>query len=241
MGGAQAIAALAYGTEPRRPRRRDRRPRQPVRPGGQAPALAVTSASTASPAPATCSWPSPARRGRGRSNSPPSTCSPRPSTGRPAWCVAASSSTEVCEALAGRARAAGRWSGPTVADAAFGIVAVPGRPRGDRARQRLRPRAPAADRRRARAAGPARHERRLPVRRPGQRDRLRRLRRGLQPRAPDRRCGPLRLRPLAASLPAHDDRGEDRRRRRPSSPPPAPRSPAPRASRCTPSRWRPGS
>ena len=39
MGGAQAIAALAYGTEIGRAGRRDRRPRQPVRAGGQAPGL----------------------------------------------------------------------------------------------------------------------------------------------------------------------------------------------------------
>ena len=56
MGGAQAIAALAYGTETVRPRRRDRRPGQPVRAGGQAPALGDASGSTASPARATCWW-----------------------------------------------------------------------------------------------------------------------------------------------------------------------------------------
>ena len=39
MGGAQAIAALAYGTETVHAGRRDRRPGQPVRAGGQAPAL----------------------------------------------------------------------------------------------------------------------------------------------------------------------------------------------------------
>ena len=72
-----------------------------------------------------------------------------------------------------------------------------GATRGDRARQRVRPRAPAADRRRrrgARAAGPLR---RLPVRRPRQRHRLRRLRRRLQPRAARRaapRASPRRSR-----------------------------------------------
>ena len=39
MGGAHAIAALAYGTETVAAGRRDRRARQPVRAGGQAPAL----------------------------------------------------------------------------------------------------------------------------------------------------------------------------------------------------------
>ena len=39
MGGAQAIAALAHGTETVEPRRRDRRAREPLRAGGQAPAL----------------------------------------------------------------------------------------------------------------------------------------------------------------------------------------------------------
>ena len=38
MGGAQAIAALALGTERDRTGGRDRRPRQPLRPGGEAPA-----------------------------------------------------------------------------------------------------------------------------------------------------------------------------------------------------------
>ena len=39
MGGAQAVAALAYGTETVSAGRRDRRPGQPVRPGGQAPGV----------------------------------------------------------------------------------------------------------------------------------------------------------------------------------------------------------
>ena len=39
MGGAQAIAALAYGTEIGGAGRRDRRPRQPLGPGGQAPGV----------------------------------------------------------------------------------------------------------------------------------------------------------------------------------------------------------
>ena len=41
MGGAQAIAALAYGTESGGARGCDRRARQPVRAGGQAPAVGV--------------------------------------------------------------------------------------------------------------------------------------------------------------------------------------------------------
>ncbi len=54
MGGAQAIAALAYGTETVAAGRRDRRPGQPVRPGGQAPGVRPGRRSTASPARATC-------------------------------------------------------------------------------------------------------------------------------------------------------------------------------------------
>ena len=39
VGGAQAIAALAFGTETVAARGRDRRPWQPLRPGGEAAAL----------------------------------------------------------------------------------------------------------------------------------------------------------------------------------------------------------
>ena len=56
MGGAHAVAALAYGTESIRARRRDRRARAAStcrRPSARCPA---TSASTASSGPATCSW-----------------------------------------------------------------------------------------------------------------------------------------------------------------------------------------
>ena len=51
MGGAQAIAALAYGTETIAAGRRDRRPGQRLRAGGQAPGRRASSASTGSPGP----------------------------------------------------------------------------------------------------------------------------------------------------------------------------------------------
>ena len=106
MGGAQAIAALAYGTETRRARRRDRRPGQPVRAGGQAPARRrrvgidgfagpsdlLVAARRATPASASCGW----RR---------STCSPRPSTARAASSSRSRPRSAVCDALADDARA----------------------------------------------------------------------------------------------------------------------------------------
>ena len=64
MGGAQAIAVLAFGTECDRAGRRDRRPRERVRAGGEAPArLRPRSASTASPGRASLRW-SPTARAR---------------------------------------------------------------------------------------------------------------------------------------------------------------------------------
>ena len=84
MGGAQAIAALAYGTETRRAGRRDRRAGQPLRAGGQAPALGAASGSTASPARATCSCCSARTRASASCGWPRSTCSRRASTARAA-------------------------------------------------------------------------------------------------------------------------------------------------------------
>ena len=55
MGGAQAIAALAYGTATRGAGRRDRGTGQLLRAGGQAPGRRTWSGSTASPGPASCS------------------------------------------------------------------------------------------------------------------------------------------------------------------------------------------
>ena len=79
--------------------------------------------------------------------------------------------------------------------------------------------------------------RRLRLRRPLRRDRLRRLRRRLQPRAADRRRRALLRAARARRLPPPDrHRGDSRRRRRRSWPRTSTRSPAPRASPSTASR-----
>ncbi|MEJ7715262.1 MAG: hypothetical protein WKF40_05980 [Thermoleophilaceae bacterium] len=70
-----------------------------------------------------------------------------------------------------------------------------------RPRRRARTRAPPA-RRRAGGGGGRRAGRGVRLRRRGQRHRLRRLRRGLQPRAADRRGGALQLGALAARVQA---------------------------------------
>ena len=126
---------------------------------------------------------------------------------------------------------------PSVADAPLALVQVPELERRDRARQRLRARAPGAA---GGGRGPARragHDRRLRLRRPLRRDRLRRLRRRLQPRAADRRrrslLRPARARHLPPPHLARSRSAPRRRRRWRRKPTP---SPAPRASPFTASR-----
>ena len=70
MGGAQAIAALAYGTESVARRGRDRRPRQRLRAGGQAPGRGTVGIDG-------IAGPDRAARGRGRGGRPAS-CRARP-------------------------------------------------------------------------------------------------------------------------------------------------------------------
>ena len=85
IGGAQAIAALAYGTETVRAGRRDRRARQRLRrawPSGWWPARAGSACPARSPGRAR-SWCR--RRQRARPSSPPSTSSCRPSTAPTVW------------------------------------------------------------------------------------------------------------------------------------------------------------
>ena len=113
--------------------------------------------------------------------------------------VAAATEARRRRAARRRRRAAGAGPGP--------------RPeRRDRPRQRLRPRAPRAARGGRGAARRAGHHRRLRLRRPLRRHRLRRLRRRLQPRPADRRrralLGPARPR----RLPAQDRHGGGSRR-----------------------------
>ena len=140
MGGAQAIAALAYGTETVDAGRRDRRPRQPLRPGGQAPGLR------------------PGRDRRVRRPERPdgdrrrrrldpsrsrSTCSPRPSTA-PGSLVVGDLGLGRAARRAGRADRAASPTTRRVVPAGAGRRADAGA----RALRGVRARAPAADRRR---------------------------------------------------------------------------------------------
>ncbi len=170
-------------------RRRDRRARQPLRPGGQAPGLPSRRHRRLR------RTERPARRARaGRRRASGGAGPARPGRAR-------------CRQPGGRARRlrrhARRAGGGAARDrrassAAPGGALRPGvhaRPaRGDRRGQRVRAGASAAGRPRGRGACAARRLGGLPVRRRLQRDRLRRLRRRLQPRAADRRRRALRLR-----------------------------------------------
>ena len=230
MGGAHAVAALAYGTETVAARRRDRRPGQPLRPGGQAPGLAATSGSTASPGRATSSC---SRRRAPTRRSSRIDLPPRPST------------------------APGTVVVRRVSDDAALLDAIEHRRPGDavaRARRRARPRGRARVRRGVRARAPRARRRRAPrrsrracaragcaVRRARERDRVRRLRRRLEPHAcrpAARRASPRGL--GAAPLPPAHERGADRPGRRRARAAPARRSRGPRASTCTQRRWRYG-
>ena len=98
---------------------------------------------------------------------------------------------------------------PTVGEPAFGLVEVTGRTRGRRAGKRLRARAPGAHRPRDGGTGADGQFGRLPVRGKRERHRVRGLRRGQQPRPADRRCRAVRLDALGAPFPAQDGRGAD--------------------------------
>ena len=158
MGGAQAIAALAYGTETVQPvdvivgpgnlyvqeakrqlsgDRRDRRLRRSL---------------------ATCSSCSVGVRRATRSSWPRSTCSPRPSTARAASSLRSRPRRELLRALASRLAGAGGRA-PDRRRGRLRDRRGRRRARGDRARQRVRARAPAADRRGRRAAGRRRRSR----------------------------------------------------------------------------------
>ena len=212
MGGAQAIAALAYGTETVERVDVVVGPGQPVRAGGQAPALGdrgdrrlrrperpARSCSAPRRASASCGW----RR---------STCSPRPSTARAASWSRCPPAARVVDALMAMLEDLA-LERPTVGDAAFALVDVAETRRGRRARERVRARAPAADRRRGRGARAAGAQRRLPVR--GRR-------RARRPSATTSRAattccptgGAARFASTlsAAPLPPPDGRGADRRR-----------------------------
>ena len=232
MGGAQAIAALAYGTETVDAGRRDRRARA-------TPTCRRPSASSSGVV-GIDGIAGPTRAGRDRRRRAPtrdwsrSTSPPRPSTARTACSRWRAPSDALLDAVAARGRRA-RGERPTRLGRAAGAGArrrASTRPSTLAERDRARaPRArcartPTRSRRDVRAAGCVFLGRR--------RRRVRRLRRRLQPRAADRRRGALRgaarsgdvSAPAGAGIVARAGRAGARAARRAASL-------APRASRCT--------
>ena len=205
MGGAQAIAALAYGTETVAAGRRDRRARATStcrRPSARC-ADRVGIDGFAGPSDLLVVLDGEARRARSRR----STCARRPSTA-PAASSSPSRRTRR-RSTRSRPRSPTRPRPAPAAlvrradlDAALAFAEA-------FAPEHLR-----ADRRRRGGARAARHARRLPVRRRRRRDRVRRLPRRLEPRAADRRRRALRLRasPRAPSAAAWRRCGSTTRR-----------------------------
>ncbi len=210
MGGAQAIAALAYGTETVAAGRRDRRSRQPVRAGGQAPGVR----------------PGRDRRLR-RAERPagdrrPATRDPEPLAldllaqaehGPGTLVVAISDSPELLDALG----AAPRRCAPTPARSCALVEVVRRSSRRWRWPRRSRPSTSSWSGTDAEALAPRVTQRRLRVRRRGRRDRVRRLHRRLQPHAarPTARPGsPRRSAPRtsAGASPRCGSRDADRAR-----------------------------
>ena len=191
MGGAQAVAALALGTESVSAGRRHRRPRQPLRPGGQAPAVGPRRDRQLRRA----ERPAAARRRR-RSTPEPLALDllAQAEHGPGTLVVAASADRSLLDALARELEAAAARPSP---DAVVTLVELDGLEQGARAGPGVRARAPPARRPGVRGARAAMHPRRLRVRRRRRRHRVRGLHRRVQPRAADGRSGPLRLRPHA--------------------------------------------
>ena len=230
MGGAQADRRARLRHRDHRAGRRDRRPGQPVRPGGQAPGARTRWGSTASPGPSDLLVIAVRRRRRpGRWRS---ICSPRPSTAPARSSSRVSDSPQLLDALADRVAA-----GPD-SEAIVRLVAVEALdPEAIALGQAFAPEhlqlVGAAAEALRRPADP----RRLPVRRCRRRHRVRRLHRGLEPRAADDRRGTVRLRrsrrrTSAAATPRCGSPIRPRWRG------PRRRSPAPRGSSTTPGRWR---
>ena len=184
VGGAQAIAALAYGTETIARGRRDRRPGQPLRHRGEAPGLRGRRHRRPRRAERARRRRRRRRRCRTRSRS---TCSPRPSTARTARWSSSRPTRRLLDEVAARVDGARRR-------------AAERRRRAARAR-----RGPRVSRPRSRSPTPtppstSSSPSTAPTRRaaaervagcvfvgPGGRDRVRRLRRRLEPRPADRR------------------------------------------------------
>ena len=200
MGGAQAIAALAYGTDVGRARRRDRRPGATCtcrKPSSRSVAAEVGIDGFAGPSDLVVLLGR--RLGVDRRSRWRSTCWRRRSTA-PGTLVVAVSRVR---------RAAGRTSTRFLWTRLRRPVRLGGDGGGARMlgeglalAQSVRPRASGADRSRRRVARDASHPGRVRVRRRGVGDRVRRLHRGLKPHPPDQRGGALCLRAVACPLSA---------------------------------------
>ena len=200
MGGAQAIFALAHGTETVAAGRRDRRPRQRLGAGGKARGLGRVGIDS-------LAGPSELMLIAGHDTDPE-------------WaafdlCAQAEHGADSpLVAVAVEERCSTRWRGrpsgppsdPTLGEGAAGAGPGAGPRATRRPRQRLRPRAPRAVRGGRGAARRAGEDRWLRVRRALRRHRFRRLCRRLQPRAADRRRGPLLRATRSRRVPPQDHR-----------------------------------
>ena len=234
MGGAQAIAALAYGTE--RPRRgRDRRARATLRQEAKRQVFGVVGIDGMA-GPSELVVVAARRRGPGAGRARPARPG-RARRGQPA--VASISPDRVsCSTRSSRRSSALAPSGRASPTRRSALVRAAGRRAALCARRRDRARAPRAGGRRGRGPGRPRRAAGCVFVGRDARHGVRRLRRGLEPRAAHRAAPRASQRAvarrrsgaawLAYRCPA---------RRRPASRPPAPRWRAPRAFPSTPSRW----
>ena len=211
MGGAQAIAALALGTETIRAGRRDRRPGQPLRRRRPSASSPAASGSTASPGPSDLLV-------LASAGADPRLVAldllAQAEHGEDSLVVAVSDDARAARrASAARCRRCSR-DRPTVAAGPKVLVDAPDLDAALAFAEALAPEHLQLVGEAAEALAPR-------VRRAGclfvgaaSGDRVRRLRRGLEPHAADRRRGALRVRPHRRALPPPHGRGARRRRRR---------------------------
>ena len=185
MGGAQAIVALAYGTETVAAVDVIAGPGNALRPGGQARGLRRGSGSTPSPGPSELMVVA------GHDTEPEwaalDLCA-QAEHGADSLLVASRSRSALLDAIAERGRAELAAERPSVADAPLALVQVPDtRRRRSTLANALAPEHLELMSEDAALLADRVDDRRLRLRRPPRRHRLRRLRRRLQPRAADRR------------------------------------------------------
>ena len=215
MGGAQAIAALAYGTESVRPVDMIVGPGNAWVQEAKRQVAGRRRASTASPGRASSSWWQPPAPTPSWSRS---TCWPRPSTARTRWWSRSRRTRRCCARSATRSRrwpASGRPSPPPCAR----WSRPPTRGRAVELADAIAPEHIELIGEEAEAFAGSGARGRLRLRRPGRRDRVRRLRRGLQPRAAHGGRRAVRVGPRRGHLPAPDGAGiVSARRRRTAGP-----------------------